>query len=85
MARSYSRAMKNPGVSAPIRDVGTVIHRDKTFEHDGRRYMLIQGGPQWGYEIVTMPELRYVADGLFTLAEVRKFVDDGFLDALVDG
>jgi hypothetical protein len=53
----------------------TVIHRDGTFTAGGRTYAVIYGGRGWGYEIVTYPELRHVADGFFTLAEVRDFAD----------
>lgn len=52
-----------------------MIHRDGTFECNGRRYLVLQGGPGWGYEIVTYPDLRHVADGFFRLSEVRDFAD----------
>lgn len=53
----------------------TVIHRDRTFTVGEQTYMAIQGGHGWGYEVVTYPELRHVADGFFTLAEVRDYAD----------
>ncbi len=53
----------------------TVIHRDRTFEYRGRRFCVIYGGPGWGYEIVTFPQLRQVEDGFHTLGDVRAFVD----------
>jgi hypothetical protein len=56
--------------------MSTVIHRDRTFTAGGQTYVAIYGGPGWGYEIVTYPELRHVADGFFTLAEVRAYADE---------
>jgi hypothetical protein len=53
----------------------TVIHRDKTLTFNGERYQLIAGGPGWGWEIHTLPDLNPVADGFFTLREVRDYVD----------
>lgn len=52
-----------------------MIHRDGTFAFGDERYAVICGGPGWGYEIVTAGDLRHVADGFFTLAEIRDFVD----------
>lgn len=54
----------------------TIIHRDKTFTVGDHSYMAIQQGPGWGYMIVTYPELRFVEDGFFYLAEVRDYADD---------
>lgn len=66
--------VRNSAAAAPVGGVRTVIHRDGTFEFNGSRYAVIQQGPQWGYEIVTHPDLRHVADGYDTLAQVRDFV-----------
>lgn len=57
-----------------------VIHRDSTFERDGRTYSVTQGGPDWGYAIHD-ERGRVVADNLFTLNEVRDYVEQGFLDS----
>lgn len=56
-----------------------VIHRDWTFEHNGHRYALTNGGPGWGYAIHSEAGA-VVADGLFTLSEVRDYVEEGFLE-----
>lgn len=67
--------MRNPTAATPVKGMRRpVIHRDGTFEWRGRTYSVIYNGPSYGYEIVTWPELRPVADNLFTLAEVRDYV-----------
>lgn len=66
--------MKNPGLAAPVDGVMTIIHRDHTFEYDGRIYSVIQGGTQWGYTIYDDRSLP-IADGFDTLWQIRDFVD----------
>ena len=52
----------------------TVIHRDKTLSFNGEAYGVLAGGPGWGYSI-HRESGALVADGFFTLAEVRDYVD----------
>lgn len=75
---ALAQAVRNPDARSPICGVRPVIHHDWTFEHDGRRYSLTQGGPSYGYAIHNEAGV-VVADGLFTLAEVRDYVEQGFL------
>jgi hypothetical protein len=49
-----------------------VIHRDKTFDYEGRTYRALNNGPGWGYEIVEADTMRKVDDGYFTLQEIRE-------------
>lgn len=67
------KSLPSGGSNSPKRR--TVIHRDRTLTFNGRDYVLIAGGPGWGWEIHTLPELDSVADGFFTLREVRDYVD----------
>jgi hypothetical protein len=56
-----------------------VIKRhDWSFDHEGHRYSLTQGGWRWGYAIHNESGV-VVADNLFTLNEVRDFVEQGLL------
>lgn len=68
--------MRNKPSLVPVTGMRTVIHHDRTFTVGGHDYMAIAGGPGWGYHIVTYPVLRHVADGFFSLAEVRDYADD---------
>lgn len=62
-------------LARPVESMGTVIHRDGTFAYGGDRYRVFYDGPGWGYEILSLPDLKCVADGFFRLWEVRNYVD----------
>lgn len=72
--------MRNPTATAPVRGMRPVIHRNGTFEWRGSTYWIVYHGPDYGYEVMTWPKGIYVADNLFTLAEIRDYVVEFMTD-----
>jgi hypothetical protein len=65
----------NNGPMRKLEGTRTIIHRDGTFAYGGDQYRVLNNGPGWGYQIVSVPDLKPVAEVFFLLAEVRDYVD----------
>lgn len=68
------RQLKRAGLD--IEHQRTVMHRDGTFEYDGRVFAVIDHGPSLGWEIWEPATGRRINDGFDSLSKIRDYVDE---------